>query len=479
MEKDKDKVDKEETKKSKGIGLKWLGVLLGILSILVSALLLIASYRISASSKAVQDASDAYINSQIAANQLKQGSDNLTTDVRSFVVTGKTKYLDYYFKERMELKTFDNAYEQLKPLLADESLTSSLKMINDYEDKLKELEAKAILMAMEYYDIQDQKYHDNLSDYKLTTYEESLPIEEKRDKSISLAFGGDSELVHYGDYDMYKKIVNDNIEIFIKQLASATQNDQADSMKSLDNSVNALRRMTIYSMLFLMLMAFTILNFVVRPLLKNIEHINTHDYLEEEGVYEIKYLATSYNQMMSRVNDNQKKLSYEASHDALTGLFNRQAYLDNIRTFEGSKICFLHLDVDNFKFINDTYGHDVGDRYLKKVATVLEHSFRKGDQVYRLGGDEFAVIMDEIVEENAQIVIDKIELIETALTDGSDGVPVSAVSAGATFYNGEGEVDRVYKEADLALYAAKNSGKGKLVFYDESMANETIEKVVD
>lgn len=476
---EKDKVDKQESRKSRGIGLKWLSVLLAILTVLVSVLLLLASYRISTSSKHVQEASDAYIRSQIAANQLKQGSDNLTTHVRSFVVTGKSKYLEYYIKEKTELKAFDNAYEELNSILEDNNLKASLKMINDYEDKLKESEAKAILMAMEYYDITDQKYYDALSGYNLTSYEASLSLDDKHDKSISLAFGGDSELVHYGDYDMYKKIVEDNVDSFIKQLASATQNDQAESMKSLDNSVFALRRMTIYSMLFLMLMAFTILNFVVRPLLKNIEHINTHDYLEEEGVYEIKYLATSYNQMMSRVNDNQKKLSYEASHDALTGLFNRQAYLDNIRSFEDAKICFLHLDVDNFKHINDTYGHDVGDRYLKKVAAVLEKSFRKGDQIYRLGGDEFAVIMDEIDKENAQIVIDKVEMIEEALIDGSDGVPVSAVSVGATFYTGAGDVDRVYKEADLALYAAKNSGKGKLVFYDESMANDTIEKIED
>ena len=87
--------------------------------------------------------------------------------------------------------------------------------------------------------------------------------------------------------------------------------------------------------------------------------------------------------------------------------------------------------------------------------------------------------MDEIDKENAQIVIDKVEMIEEALIDGSDGVPVSAVSVGATFYTGAGDVDRVYKEADLALYAAKNSGKGKLVFYDESMANDTIEKIED
>jgi diguanylate cyclase (GGDEF)-like protein len=469
-------IEQDDNKRSRGIGLKWLSVLLAILTVLVSILLLLASYNISESYKRQQDATEAYISGQILANQLKQGSDNLTTDVRSFVVTGKTKFLEYYCKELTELKTYDNAYNELKPLLKEDNLLSSLKMINDYEDKLKQSEAKAILMAMDYYGITDQKYRDCLGDYSLTSYEEGLSLEDKHNKAISLAFGGDSELVHYGDYDMYKKIVNDNIDSFIKQLASVTHNEQAESMKQLDNSVFALRRMTIYSMLFLMLMASTILNFVVRPLLKNIGHINSHDYLEEEGVYEIKYLATSYNQMMSKVNDNQKKLSYEASHDALTGLLNRQAYLDNIRRFEEEKICFLHMDADNFKHVNDTYGHDVGDMYLQKIARVLVQSFRKGDEIYRLGGDEFAVIMDGITESSSQIVTDKVKLIEDAMLDGSDGLPTSAVSFGATFYDGSGGVDKVYKEADLALYVAKNSGKGKLIFYDESMAMENPEK---
>ena len=185
---EKDKVDKQESRKSRGIGLKWLSVLLAILTVLVSVLLLLASYRISTSSKHVQEASDAYIRSQIAANQLKQGSDNLTTHVRSFVVTGKSKYLEYYIKEKTELKAFDNAYEELNSILEDNNLKASLKMINDYEDKLKESEAKAILMAMEYYGITDQKYYDALSGYNLTSYEASLSLDNKHDKSISLAF---------------------------------------------------------------------------------------------------------------------------------------------------------------------------------------------------------------------------------------------------------------------------------------------------
>ena len=120
-------IEQYDNKRSRGIGLKWLSVLLAILTVLVSILLLLASYRISESYKRQQEASEAYIRGQILANQLKQGSDNLTTDVRSFVVTGKSKFLEYYCKELTELKTYDNAYNELKPLLKEDNLLSSQK----------------------------------------------------------------------------------------------------------------------------------------------------------------------------------------------------------------------------------------------------------------------------------------------------------------------------------------------------------------
>ena len=122
----------KQTSFSRKIGLKTVGILIVVLTVLISIILLITANKIIDYSKNVQTASDEYIKAQLTASQLKQGSDNLTEHVRSFVVTGKTKYLDYYLKELLETKTYDNAYEELAPLLDDANLASSLEMINSY-----------------------------------------------------------------------------------------------------------------------------------------------------------------------------------------------------------------------------------------------------------------------------------------------------------------------------------------------------------
>ena len=284
-----------------------------------------------------------------------------------------------------------------------------------------------------------------------------------------MVFGGDDELVHFGDYDMHKKIVNDNIEIFVKQLSNVTKAEQESSITALNSAVVRARSYIVTAMVLMLSVAFIVLAYVVAPLVKNIQHINSHEYLELNGVREMGFLASAYNEMLTKVKDDQDKLSYEATHDALTGLYNRQAYLGMYQTYEAGRICFLHIDVDNFKFVNDSYGHDYGDLVLQKVAKVLKNSFRNEDLVFRLGGDEFAVIMVGMINEDKSIVTKKAKQILKGLSDTSDNLPDVSVSIGATFSKGDGTVGKVYKEADLALYEAKNSGKGKIVFFDEKM----------
>ena len=459
----------KKTSFSRKIGLKTVGILIVVLTVLISIILLITANKIIDYSKNVQTASDEYIKAQLTASQLKQGSDNLTEHVRSFVVTGKTKYLDYYLKELLETKTYDNAYEELAPLLDDANLASSLEMINSYETKLKELEGKGILLALYAYDISNQNYYYYFKDYRLTDYEKALDNDTKHDRAISMVFGGDDELVHFGDYDMHKKIVNDNIEIFVKQLSNVTKAEQESSITALNSAVVRARSYIVTAMVLMLSVAFIVLAYVVAPLVKNIQHINSHEYLELNGVREMGFLASAYNEMLTQVKDDQDKLSYEASHDALTGLYNRQAFLSMYQSYKASKICFLHIDIDNFKEINDSYGHDIGDRILQKVAKTLNDIFRSNDLIFRMGGDEFAVIMVGIKSDDQNVVKKKAKKIMDKLADTKDGLPYISVSIGATFSHEDGTDKRMYKESDLALYEAKNNGKGRIVFFDDKM----------
>ncbi len=164
------------------------------------------------------------------------------------------------------------------------------------------------------------------------------------------------------------------------------------------------------------------------------------------------------------------KLLYLSFHDQLTGLYNR-AFLD-IKTNEEKEkikhyqvpISMLVLDIDQFKKVNDTFGHLKGDEVLKSVARIISSSLRSSDIAARYGGDEFFVLMPDTSIDKAVLVAERIRANtenSLCLADGK-----ITVSIGASEYMREEALEDWFKRADRALYEAKNSGKNKVVTYD-------------
>lgn len=178
-----------------------------------------------------------------------------------------------------------------------------------------------------------------------------------------------------------------------------------------------------------------------------------------------------------------EEIEYLALYDPLTNLPNRRLLMDRMdhaltaaeRT--GSHGAVLFLDLDNFKTLNDTLGHDVGDRLLRLTARRLNESVRRSDTVARFGGDEFAVILEllsadrgEAVQQ-ARLVGEKVrESLARAYHLGSHERHTS-VSVGITLFGGDeaDSADEVMKRADLAMYQAKDAGRGTVRVYDPSM----------
>jgi diguanylate cyclase (GGDEF)-like protein/PAS domain S-box-containing protein len=174
-----------------------------------------------------------------------------------------------------------------------------------------------------------------------------------------------------------------------------------------------------------------------------------------------------------------------AFYDPLTGLPNRRFLLDRLKVAMAlsmrrqTRAALMFIDMDNFKSINDTLGHDYGDLLLKQVATRLKEALREGDTVARLGGDEFVVLLEDLsldgplARQQAQT---KAEAIRHALSQPypSDKVTMhSSPSVGVTLF-GVDEVedtDLPLKRADLAMYAAKKAGRNRVCFYEEAMGD--------
>lgn len=155
--------------------------------------------------------------------------------------------------------------------------------------------------------------------------------------------------------------------------------------------------------------------------------------------------------------------------DSLTGLLNHAAFRSDLelKLLQGKcRTVMLMMDMDHFKEYNDTYDHHNGDKYLILMAQTLEAALRKEDRACRMGGDEFAAallfqpdVSEEKIQERVRMIFDKINLTLKAVEGGS------GLSMGVAFAEPEITFNQLYELADKALYQAKESGRGRCVFY--------------
>ncbi|HSE09747.1 MAG TPA: sensor domain-containing diguanylate cyclase [Nocardioidaceae bacterium] len=168
----------------------------------------------------------------------------------------------------------------------------------------------------------------------------------------------------------------------------------------------------------------------------------------------------------------EESLRRQAMHDALTGLPNRLLFVDRLQTAAtrqkrvgDGRVAVLFLDLDNFKEINDTHGHETGDRVLAEVASRVAHAVRGTDTVARIGGDEFAVICEGADPKSAALVASRVQqAMEEPVVVDTEPFSVS-MSIGLALSPPHGTED-LLRLADTAMYQAKAAGRGSVVTYD-------------
>ncbi len=165
--------------------------------------------------------------------------------------------------------------------------------------------------------------------------------------------------------------------------------------------------------------------------------------------------------------ENYCLLQHESERDKLTGLYNRGAGEERVRRAieQHETGSFVILDIDDFKIVNDSYGHKVGDEAICEIARILKAIYRPEDVVFRLGGDEFAIYAPKLTDEQLcrNRFEDMIHAAECIFTSDKACTSVG-LSIGCTIYRGEKtDFDSIYYSSDKALYSAKNSGKNKAI----------------
>lgn len=181
-----------------------------------------------------------------------------------------------------------------------------------------------------------------------------------------------------------------------------------------------------------------------------------------------------------------EQLKFRAYHDGLTGLPNRQLLVERLNQEmahtrrSGKLLAVLFLDLDRFKKVNDSLGHDIGDLLLCQVAERLISSTRDGDTVARLGGDEFVVLLPGLgsAQQAARLAGEMLGLIaEPFLING--GTSYVGASIGVAIFPNDGSIaPELLKKADMAMYRAKATGRGRVIFFEESMNRAQQEQIV-
>jgi diguanylate cyclase (GGDEF)-like protein/PAS domain S-box-containing protein len=215
-------------------------------------------------------------------------------------------------------------------------------------------------------------------------------------------------------------------------------------------------------------------------------------WLSISAVKDANGLVTHYvgtHQDITERKLSEQRIAELAYYDQLTGLPNRTLLLDRLKQAitasarSDSHGALLFIDLDNFKTLNDTLGHDQGDLLLKLVAQRLTHCVRAGDTVARLGGDEFVAVLADMAA-GGQEAATRAEFVGEKILDALNrSYPLDAVayhctpSIGVTLFKGSRtSLDDLLKQADLAMYKAKDAGRNALRFFDPDMETAVMER---
>lgn len=170
-----------------------------------------------------------------------------------------------------------------------------------------------------------------------------------------------------------------------------------------------------------------------------------------------------------------------ANTDSLTRLSNRRAFDDRLALVYSTPrakayTSLILIDIDNFKKINDTYGHPVGDKILATVGNVVRNCVRKDIFVARTGGEEFAVIVEEETQEECMIIAERIRttLASTPFKNSKTGVNYGPItlSLGICMAMDADDANQLYSKADIALYCAKNAGRNRSMLFQDGMKKD-------
>ena len=383
-------------------------------SIIVTIVLAVIFAAVSVSSEkefqVLRQTTDEYILCQNSAKELQDGSDYLTEQVRMYAMTGKTEY----YSMRLVAESYGKSEESLP---------------------------------------------EEIRDVQLSTEDKALSAQDKRTKA--------QDIVCDTAYQSVRNEITDNVTECMNSLIRLTRNRQGRASTIFSDMYLKLEISIVVLVAMMLVICMLVRKLVVQPLVSYNESIKLGEIFPVIGAAELQNLAETYNKVYQENQETQKIIRHQAEHDSMTDLLNRGAFEKILNIYENGEPNFalILVDVDTFKSVNDTHGHAMGDKILKKVSKLLKDAFRSIDYVCRIGGDEFAIIMVEMTSDLQYTISDKIKAVNEEHAMAEDGVPAVSLSVGVAFADRENPGESIFKDADKALYRVKENGRNGCDFY--------------
>ncbi len=440
-----------------GVSIQLASAIATIAIVAVAFLVLFGLQRTDATYNKLSDAADSFIVCETAANEMKEGSNYLTAQIRQFVITHDIKYLDNYFTEANETKRRDRAVEVLDSYAGAKEAHSYLELSRKHSNDLMHVELYAAKLILTAAHMQPHLGEQELSEIVLTEEDARLSVEEMNSKALSMVFGD--------DYQAYVDLIENDVSLCKNSLIADLKNEQVVSSKELDRLLDIQQLLTWVSLAMFVIVIIGISVLILRPIRAYIANMSKNKLVPLTGAKELRIMANEYNTLYAanlKYNDDLKK---RAEHDHLTGLYNRAAFDRLLSAYQEDDIALLIVDADHFKDVNDEYGHDMGDKILQKLAQALSSTFRSSDYACRLGGDEFAVIMTDMTPDLKYVIDAKVARLTKAMRDNSDELPSMTLSIGIAFNDETKDSSALFKLADEALYRVKDAGRNGYQFY--------------
>ena len=428
-----------------GLSLRTIYIWMIIAALIISGLMFYATFSLTSTFQRLTDATENQIALDKAAHELMDASDYLTERVQRFTVNGDPRFMNEYFTEAFETNRREHAIEKMSGDSRASAVLEQLQEAMEGSRKLMHREYYAMRLVIEAKGYTD--YPAELQDVSLSEQDAVLSPEGKMRRA--------TEMVLDDEYYDRKERIRTDLQESLDALEALTRNAESAAFDDVRGIMNYVRVIIVIQILGMVLLVWLTVRLGINPILKAVDRIKNDRPIEEEGANEFRYLARAYNGLTDQLSRENELLKEASRTDALTGIRNRLALREDYDSYQGHEVTVMLLDLDNFKTINDTRGHEEGDRILSETGRLLADAFGR-EHCFRYGGDEFLVIYPDCSEAEFRKKLDTIMENRPVFRDAGEvlraGYSVGYVHA---YVNEQRDLRDLFTEADQKMYQIK------------------------